>query len=235
MKTDSPVFVYSMIPVETTSYKNLFERGPLWSLLEKPGQLRYAGWDLTTNERVRIIKGEYLELANAERKRLQVYEDGSFFVRASAGQDFLSWGMNSANFKESARLNTLAVIEFSLSFCNLCSALVRYMDPEPSHLDLIFEIRNAFLGESKLFLIPHFVSSHSFTFSDDRHYAPDSSGTKKIRVAIEQLKSRPDVVAFLLVRQIFLWFGVQPNMIPYSLASGDLKFIDEQQIKNARS
>jgi hypothetical protein len=233
MKNEMPVFIYSMVPLQTTSYKTLFESGPLKSLLENPGQLRYAGWDLTTNGQAKIIKGDYIELKSAERKRIQVYEDGSVFVRVSADNDYLSWGLDDNNFREMPRLNTLALIEFSLNFCRLCSALTKYMKPQPREVELKIEIRNAFFDKSKLFLIPHPVSTHWYTVADDRWVAPESSTTRRLTVATQQLQSRPDVVAFLLVRQIFLWFGVTTE-IPYSSSEQDLKFIDENKIRNSR-
>jgi hypothetical protein len=235
MKNEMPVFIYSMVPLQTTSYKDFFEAGPLKSLLENPGQLRSAGWDLTTNDHAKIIKGDYLELTSAERKRIQVYEDGSVFVRVSADNDYLSWGLGDSNFREMPRLNTLALVEFSLNFCKLCSALTKYMEPQPPEVELKVGIRNAFFDKSKLFLIPHPVSTHWFSSTDDRHVAPEPSTTRRLSVATKQLQSRPDVVAFLLVRQIFLWFGATPDMIPYSSSEQDLKFIDENRIRNSRS
>ena len=235
MKNEMPIFIYSMVPLQTTSYKNFFEVGPLRSLLEKPGQLRYAGWDLTTNGPAKIIKGDYIELTSAERKRIQVYEDGSVFVRVSADNDYLSWGVNESNFREAPRLNTLAVIEFSLNFCRLCSALTKFMEPQPPEVEMKVEIRNAFFDQSKLFLIPHPVSTHWFLYTDDRCVAPEPSTTRRLSVPTELLQSRPDVVAFLLVRLIFLWFGASPDMIPYSSSEHDLKFIDENMIRNSRS
>ena len=235
MKNEMPVFIYSMVPLQTTSYRNFFETGPIKSLLENPGQLRYAGWDLTTNGAAKIIKGEYFELTSAERKRIQVYEDGSVFVRVSADSDYLSWGMNDSKFRETPRLNTLALIEFSLNFCILCSALTKFMEPHPTEVEFKVEIRNAFFDKSKLFLIPHPVSTSWFMYTDDRCFAPEPSATLRLPVATEQLQARPDVVAFLLVRQIFLWFGASPDTIPYSSQEHGLKFIDENMIRNARS
>src|SRR5258708_21094788 len=144
MKNEVPFFIYSMVPVEKTSFKYLFETGPLKALLENPGELRYAGWDLTTQGQARIVKGHYLELKSAERKRLQVYEDGSFFVKVSADQDYLSWGVNEETFRSALRLNTLALIEFTLNFCILCARLIKHLEPEPSQVDLNVEIQNAF-------------------------------------------------------------------------------------------
>jgi len=235
MTNQMPVFVYSMVPRQTTSYKNFFEAGPLALLLENPGQVRGAGWDLTTNSRARIVKGDYIELTSGERKRIQVYEDGSVFVRVSAANDYLSWGLNENNFRDMSRLNTLALIEFSFNFCKLCSTLTRYMEPQPSEVELTVEIRGAFFGESKLFLVPHPVSSYGFMFADDRCIAPEPSTMRRLSVATEQLQSQPEVVAFLLVRQIFLWFGASPDRIPYSSGEQNLKFIDENKIRNSRS
>jgi hypothetical protein len=235
MKNETPVFIYSMVPVQTTSYKNFFDAGPLKLLLENPGQLRSAGWDLTTNDHARIIRGDYIELKGAGRKRIQAYEDGSVFVRVLADNDYLSWGLNDNNFRETPRLNTLALIEFTLNFCTLCSALTKHMEPQPDEVQLRVEIRNAFFGESKLLLIPYPVSAYEFMFTDGRRIAPESSAARRLTVATEQLHSRPDVVAFLLVRQIFLWFGAPPEMIPYSSSEHGLKFIDEQKIRNSRS
>jgi hypothetical protein len=235
MTSQRPTFLFSMVPRNHGSFRDFFESVQLRSLLEAPAQIRPAGWDLVTHDRARIIKGDYLELRSAERKRIQVYEDGSIFVRVSGDQDFLSWGINEDNFKQMPRLNTLALVEFSLNFCNLCSELIKCMQPESSEVELAVEIKNAFLESSKLFLIPHPVSSNWWTFSDDRHYAPEPSTKRKLSIATQQLISRPDVVAFLLLRQIFLWFGVASDMIPYSSSEGDLKFIDPHKIQISRS
>jgi hypothetical protein len=105
MRTDRPVFIYSMTPRGRTAYRQFFEPGDLKKIIEQPGQIRPAGWDLTTRDRARIVSGEYLEVASAERKRIQVYEDGSVLVRVSGDEDFLSWGQNTNNFDQAPRLN----------------------------------------------------------------------------------------------------------------------------------
>jgi len=223
-----------MVPAEKTAFKSFFETGPVKSLLENPGELRYAGWDLTTRAQARIVKGQYLELQGGERKRLQVYEDGSLFVKVSADHDYLSWGVNEADFRKTPRLNTLALIEFSLNFCLLCSGLVQYLDPQPSQVDLSVQIRNAFFGESKLFLIPRPVSSYGYG-SSDYYPAPEPSTKLHIEVANEQLKARPDVVTYTLLRKLFLWFGITAEMIPYMSVENGVRFIDSSKIRNSRS
>lgn len=233
MKTGRPVFVYSMTPVEKTAVKNFFEPGELKNLLEDPGQLRYAGWDLTTRDTACIIKGEYMEVTSAERKRIQVYEDGSVFVRVSADQDMLSWGQNTQTFDQRPRLNTLALIEFTLNFCKFCSRLIPLLEPPPRQVSVKVDIRNAFFSESKLLLIPYTVSSWAFVTTDGRREAPESSMSRKIVATSDQLQTRPDIVAYMLLKQIFYWFGATEE-IPYTSAAHGLRYVDENLIINSR-
>lgn len=235
MKTDRPVFIYSMTPRGRTAYKQFFEPGDLKKIIEDPGQIRYAGWDLTTRDRARIVNGEYLEVTSAERKRIRVYEDGSVLVRVSGDEDFLSWGQNANNFDQAPRLNTLSLIEFTLNFCRLCSRLVQLLEPQPLEVTLKVEIKNAFFGNSRLFLIPYPVSSWTFAMTDNRHSAPEASMARRVTVATDQLRTSPNTAAYALLRLIFYWFGVERADIPYtSVASDGSRFVDENLIINSR-
>jgi hypothetical protein len=234
MKTDRPVFVYSMTPVEKTAVKTFFEPGELKRLLENPGQLRSAGWDLTTRDTARLLKGEYIEVTSAERKRIQVYEDGSVFVRVSGDDDMLSWGQNNETFDKQPRLNTLALIEFTLNFCKFCSSIISLLEPPPSQINVKVDIRNAFFGQSKLFLIPYEVSTWAFALTDARCYAPEPSMSRRVVATSDELRTRPDVVAYTLLKQVFYWFGTQ-HEIPYTSIANGLRYVDEDLIVNSRS
>src|SRR5688572_10585314 len=109
-----PLFVYVARPTTKVHLRGLFERGSLKDLLEKPGSLRYAGWNLETQEQARIVKGEYLEVAVGDWKTLQLYEDGMLLAKVKADADFLAWGSRSdEGFEKRPRLNPLALIEFT--------------------------------------------------------------------------------------------------------------------------
>jgi hypothetical protein len=234
MKTERPVFLYSMTPVEKTAVKNFFELGELTKLLENPGQLRDSGWDLNTRAVARIVKGEYMEVTSADRKRIQVYEDGSVFVRVSGDEDMLSWGQNTDTFEKQSRLNTLALIEFTLNFCILCSRLIPLLERPPREISVKVDIRNAFFGDSKLFLIPYPVSTWTFAMTDSRFYAPEQSMSRKVVVTSDRLETRPDVVAYELLKQIFYWFGTT-HEIPYTSSENGLRYVDKNLIINSRS
>jgi hypothetical protein len=224
-----------MVPDEPTSFQNFFATGPIHELLEKPGQLRYAGWDLNTQDRVRIVKGEYLEV-KASRKGLQLYEDGSLVVRVSAGPDYLSWGQNEDVFENNPRLNPLSLVEFTLNFAILCSRLVPHLAPRPQTILLMFEMQNAFLPNgNKLFLGAGRLSRMGFN-SGERLDAPEPTVRKEIRETTADVELRPAEVAYRLVARIYNWFGHPNNNIPYvtTVATGSA-FIDATQIINVTS
>jgi hypothetical protein len=236
MNSDYPAFVYAMVPIERTSFKNFFDTGSIRRLLENPGQLRNAGWDLTTSGQARIVKGEYLEVKSAERKLLRLYEDGMFLVKVSAAEDFLSWGQSETNFKQSPRLNPLAIVEVTLNFVNLCQQLVGHLSPVPATVDLKVEVRNAFFDKTKLYLTPYgILSEAAFAYNVERRYAPEQSMRREIRVSTEDLKLWPAAIGYSLLEKIYTWFGFAPDKIPYVNSRNGVRFIDEELVKNPRS
>jgi hypothetical protein len=223
-----------MVPDEQTSFKNFFATGPIHELLEKPGQLRYSGWDLNTQDRVRIVKGEYLEVKASTRKSLQLYEDGSLIVRVSAGPDYLSWGQDEDVFENNPRLNPLALVEFTLNFTILCSRLVPHLAPRPQTISMLLEIQNAFLQNGKkLYLGAGRLSRMGFN-SGERRDAPAPTVRRDIRETTADVEQRHAEVAYRLVAKIYNWFGHPNNNIPYvSTRANGSAFIDADQIINA--
>lgn len=232
--TNNPHFIYAMAPRGTSSFKNFFEAGPIRELLEKPGELRYAGWDLNTLDQARIVKGEFLELRNGERKLIRLYEDGSLIVRADASESFLGWGRGEVDFKQKPRLNPVAVIEFTYNFVNLCSKLAKLLQPSPKTVGIRVEIRNAFFENSKLYMIPYGIGTYAWHFDDEQYKAQEASMVREIDVSVDELTSRPDIVAYSLVQKIYTWFGISSEKIPYVSAEGEKKFVDPQKIISSK-
>jgi hypothetical protein len=235
MPTATPFFVFSMVPMQRTAFKTFYESGPLKTLLEQPGNLRYAGWDLTSSGAATLVKGEYLEVKAGERKVFRLYEDGSFVARVSAGEDFLSWGQNQQGFQQNPRLNPLAIIEFTFNFVRFCAQLLEYLSPRPTSFSFQIELRNAFIDGTRLYLVPYGVASHAFVFGGERYNAPAEHMRKHLEVNASDLVGAPHAVAFLLVQKIYSWFGITSEKIPYVSQMGEVKCVDENAIKTARS
>jgi hypothetical protein len=224
-----------MTPEGNPSFKNFFETGPIKELLEHPGELRYAGWDLNTRAQARIVRGEFLEVKSGGRKLIRLYEDGTLIAKVVADHTFLGWAHGEGEFEDHPRLNPVALLEFTFNFLNLAQQFFRLLDNPPRSVGLRVEIRNAFLRSSELYVIPYGTGTYEWLFDDDRYKAPENSMVREITVSAEELTSRPEFAAYTLAERIYTWFGVPSEKIPYASIEDGRKFIDVVKIKNVKS
>lgn len=237
---NKPYYIISVVTNESTKINKLFESGEssVRELLRNPGGLRYAGWDLETLDNPRIVKGEYLEVNNSERKILRLYEDGTFIFRCSADGEFLGWPRHGEEFNQKPRLNPLAVIESTYCFVDFYRKIVPFLSPAPVNLVFKLKLTNAFLGENKkIYIIPFALNTYGWMFEDDRCHAPDNVMDLEVAVDRQSLVNNHAHVAFLLVRKFFLWFGVPEDKIPYVKITNEnngIKIIDIDKIINSK-
>src|SRR6266481_3726766 len=139
------IYVLAASPVQPSGFPNFFEsgRGSFMELLERPDAFRLNGWDLHTYDNARIVDGEFLQVSQATRKKLQLYEDGTLFVKAAADSTLLGWGVNSVEFAERPRLNPLALIELTTAFVHFYSKLASKLAPLPNDPNWHVELNDA--------------------------------------------------------------------------------------------
>ena len=215
MRTDRPIFAYSMFPVGKSSFKDFYDGRKLNELLENPGQFRPSGWDLVTHDRAKLVKGEYLQVKAGDRKLVRLYIDGTFLARVPGDEDFMSWGQNTDNFNKMPRLNSLALVEFTTNFILLSARIVQRLTPIPPEVMLQVELRNAMFGDRVLYLPAFAVSSNAWRLGGPAYKAPDHDMLVRHPELTEKLVSRPLVVAFEVIQKIYGWFGLPTNEIPY--------------------
>lgn len=230
--SDTPIFVFTARPTSRVRLRGIFEQGPLKELIERPGTLRYAGWNMETQEQSRIIKGEYLEVALGDWKTIQLYEDGMLLAKVKADADFLAWGSRSdEGFEKRPRLNPLALIEFTYSFVDVFSRVLQHADPQPTTSVLQVSIRNAFRAEERLYLNPYGLEAVAHMIDQNRYRAPENDGEISIQVDAGLVRNNVPRAAYLFVERIYLWFGAPVNQIPYTSGEGDAKVIDVEILR----
>ena len=230
-----PFYILAAVPMQSVQLKSFFEQGEgsVMTLLQNPEKLRNMGWDLQTLDIPRIIKGEYLEVRSGERKLLNLYEDGTFIMRAVADYTFLGHGQGEEAFKKKPRLNPLAIIEVTYNFINFYKKLISHFEVKPTTIKFKTELKNTYLEEDKkLYLNPGGVKDFDWPFDDDPHKAPEEHmANKEIIKATDDLLDLSPYVAYELIEKLYLWFGFNPNKIPYtSLGKHQKRFIDEGKI-----
>lgn len=225
--SNTSIFVYTARPTTRVRLRGMFEQGPLKELIEKPGTLRHAGWNMETQEQSRIVKGEYIEVALGDWKTIQLYEDGMLLAKVKADADFLAWGSRSdEGFEKRPRLNPLALIEFTYSFVDVFSRAIQHADPQPTTCVLQVSIRNTFRGEERLYLNPYGLEILAHMIDQTRYRAPEDNGDVEIQVETNLVGNNVPRAAYLFVERIYLWFGVPVNQIPYTTGERQAKVID---------
>ena len=229
---DIPIFVYTARPATRVRLSGIFEQGPLKELIEKPSTLRYAGWNMETQEQSRIVKGEYLEVAVGDWKTIQLYEDGMLLAKVKADADFLAWGSRAdEGFEKRPRLNPLALVEFTYSFVEVFSGAIQHADPQPASCVFEVSIRNAFRAEERLYLNPYGLETLAHMIDQTRYKAPEDNGDVSIQVEANLVRTNVPRAAYLFVERIYLWFGVPVNQIPYTMGEDDAKVIDVNMLR----
>lgn len=228
---NNPILVLSAAPVEPTTLKGFFETGEnsVFQHLRNPPKIREMGWDLTTLDQPKILKGECWEVTNSERKRIRVYEDGTVIFRAFADSTFLGWGQDPDKFISKPRLNPIAIVELHYNFVVFVSLMAKLFSDCPNKLHFQMDLINAWFGESKLFLCPGIADK--FIFDSDRHEAPEAVMLREKEISINDLRENQAGVGFQLVSLLYSWFGIPVEGIPYIARDGQgNRAIDPTQI-----
>jgi len=226
--------IYSAIPGEQVEVRTFFDTGTdsVSKLLENPGQLRYAGWDMQTLDRARIVTGEYLEVRNGDRKIIALYRDGTLIARVSAGEDFLGHASKHREGNIDLRINPIALVEFTYNFVEFYRKAISFLEPRPKTIQLSVHVKDAFLKDGgKLYLIPYGVKTWAWEFDDDKSFAPENDKQIFLLVDCDRLASDVAGAAYDLLKEIYGWFGLSADKIPYTVEKEGHKFVNPDEIK----
>ncbi|MFZ2961290.1 MAG: hypothetical protein WA705_30815 [Candidatus Ozemobacteraceae bacterium] len=109
--------------------------------------------------------------------------------------------------------------------------MAKHFSESPHKIFFQAELFNAWFCNCKLSLFPGVVDD----FPSYRHKAPETSMTKNREIQIEVLKEKQAEVGFQLVSDIYTWFGIPLEGIPYTSQNAQgTRFIDPSKISKKR-
>jgi hypothetical protein len=232
----TPIYVLGVLPDKSLNIKGFFEYGEgsfRW-LLEHPTSLRNYGWDLETLDRSKIVEGIWIEVNNGERKKIQLTKDGFLIMAAYADDTFLGWGKDPDEFLQNPQINTLALIEVTFNFVEFYREFLSKLEDKPNSVKFSWDLKNLFLSSgSKCYLTPHEVNSPWYRSVDDAKKAPNAQKNWSYEHKIDAGGGIYDseLVAYKIIEEMFLWFGIHPEKIPYTKVVDGTRLIDTGKIK----
>lgn len=201
-------------------------------LIEHPPELRRGGFDLDTGSPARIVRGQLRRAVAAGGKIFELWRDGTLIFAASGDEDFLCWGRRPPGMAF-LRINPLALIESTYLFAELSRLVFERAQPHPKAIQYALGLEGMTFNGKPCVLIPGPIGGFAWEFGTDVHQPPQPRASVSLMWNNSPIK--PGCVAFLLVREVYRWFGIEDEAIPYKEREGDEFVISPEQIRKAGS
>jgi hypothetical protein len=193
---------------------------------ENPPDLRKKGWGLDTGlDRSKIVKGEFRRVVQERIKILDFYRDGTLVFAASAQGDFLARDREITSY---LKLNPLGLVEVVYNFVNLFKLIIENYEPRPLEVFIRVDLHNMHLNGEKTYMAPYSLG----TFEHGQFYAPSDAWNKTLPFGSSSFDIA--TASYRIVQEIYLWFGMEPDTIPYALLKTGHKMINSEAIRNIK-
>lgn len=224
MITEERRLILAATPLQTTELKTIFSDEPesIRRKLERPPTVRDHGWDLPSFIQAEFVRGELIRVVEPSRAVVDLYRDGTFLLAGKIDCNFLAW-----SDKDNSKLHPLALIELTLNFMRFYRFVLDDCRTRPEQIHFAIELRNMHFNNRKTQLGGGPV--HIFSpFGVGAKDAPENNWRYDLTITSEGYA--PDLLAFSLIRELYLWFGHSESVIPYTRNTTDGKAVDPAQI-----
>lgn len=222
-----PVFALTAAPLETVSLPTLFRSpsDPLVQLLTHPPELRPGGFDLPPGD-PQIVEGQLRRTVFPGRMLLECWRDGTLIFVTEAA-DYLCWGMR-APTPGVLRINPMALVESTYVFATVAQRIyTEHATPKPETVEFGLTLYAMEGGGKRAVLTPHRLKSTSTLVAIESREAP--AATHEIRVQAAAPWA-PGLVAYLLLSELYAWFGFHEGALPYVTEEGGTRVISKDEI-----
>jgi len=227
--SEKRTIVITAYTAQTSELKTIFDssENSIRKRLENPPIIRHGGWSLETWDKSKIIRGEMIRVVNGTIKVIDLYRDGTLVFVGLADKEFLAWG-NSPKQK----INPVAIVELIYNFISFYKLVLEDFLKKPKEIFIRIDFRNMHLDGIKTYLVPYHLNSFIQELDWIKKEAPDNSGVISKGFFVENF----DVgeVAFEVLKEIYLWFGIEADKIPYTGTKDGVKVVDPKSIADIK-
>ena len=218
--------ILTCYPDAPTKLESLFssEPGSMKSILGSPPKIRERGFGTRVLEKATIIKGMFCRVTGGRRKVIDLYKNGVLIAALRADEDFLCWASKNLIF------NPVALIESIYNFVQLYEYVIIDMSEKPNRVTFRIDLRNLHLDSKKNKLAEGDLENFKYIFEDETKVAPEDNWSDILEVELEDFDLSK--VAYHLTEMIYLFFGHELEVIPYTKEADGVKFIDIEKIQS---
>ena len=154
---------------------------------------------------------------------VDLYRDGTLIFSCQANESFLAHASQGK-----PKINPVALIEVTYSVFSFYELVINDFDSIPESITVRVDFNNMFLNDVKSYLLPYGVNSTSQLFENEKHLAPKDKATLSMTFSTKDFK--PEVIAYNVLKEVYLWFGIEEEKIPYKKEGPEGFEIDTENI-----
>jgi len=208
---DSPLFVLIATPSEPVRLNDIFSsKSREFQLIKEPPVYRSNGFDLRTQNEVQLVRGELIRSVGW-RKGLELWQDGTLIFVGRNDSDFLGWA-SKHDPDTNIYINNFVLTEVVSLFFTLAIQIYGHLKEPPEEIIVYFALtRNQGAKDVTYELSSLPIDRVYGSYGGMRVPANDKSFTMEfsLRDAIAEVE------AVNLLKEIYHWFGIKDDDIPY--------------------
>jgi hypothetical protein len=219
---DAPSFFLLAAPTEPVRLNELFSsKSAEYQAMAKPPAYREHGFDLDPHKEVQLVRGELVRRVGW-RKGLELWQDGTLIFVGRNDVDFLGWAVRPKEGEHNIYINNFVLTEVVSLFFALAIRIFGGLQNPPERIGVYFGlVRDQQDDDTTYELSSHAISQYG-SYPGQKIQA----NNKTLWIHFELKDAIPEVETLKLIMEIYHWFGITDEEIPYVDSKSDPKRID---------
>jgi hypothetical protein len=210
---DVPSFFLLAAPAQPLRLTGLYSsKSAEHQAISEPPMYRNLGFDLNPHTQVQYVRGELIRRVTNGRKGLELWQDGTLIFVGRNDEDFLGWAVKRREEEEKNRyINNYVLTEVVSLFLVLAVQVFDSVQDPPQTVNVAFGFMQQNEDATTYELSDKEISRQFGSFSGNR--MPAENKTFWIEFGLKG--AVPEVEALKLLKEIYHWFGITDERIPY--------------------
>lgn len=215
-RDEAPLMYFNATTESPCTFPKLFKSQSerIVRLIDNPTQMRPNGFEIWADRTSTIVEGRLRRNMIAGHRLIELWEDGDFIFIGEGDEDFLGWSVGSGGTRP-IHISNFVLAEATLHFCWLMRWIFEEAEPKPSVLRLAVGFENlARTGPATLSIVPE------GRLRGIGSVRPAPSPDREFYEFAEWDSYDPARLAYLLLRDVYVWFGFNSDSMPYVDSTG---------------
>jgi hypothetical protein len=208
--SDVPSFFLLAAPIQPVRLGGLYSsKSNEYKAISEPPVYRLHGFDLNPHTPVQHVHGEVIRRVANGRKGLELWQDGTLIFVGRNDESFLGWAVRRGG--ENLYINNYVLTEVVSLFFVLAIQILKRTQEPPEKVRVCFGFVREGAEAARYELSSHPVEPFLGSFGGETV----SAENKIFWIDFELKDAIPEVEALKLLKEIYHWFGITDEQIPY--------------------